>query len=142
MGLPPVSDELREAYRSTHFRVLEPTLFTLMIGEPSQNIASLYLDYKVSSAAFLTAWNPHSELTAQHVNERAQRQLEKKLNELSITVFPGVGEDVSGKWLGEQSALALGISLNVAKWVGKEFRQNAIVWIGADYIPELIFLGN
>ena len=140
MEFPVVSDELREAYLSTHFHVLGPCLFTLRIGEPSQKIASLYLDHKVSSAAFLTAWNPYSGLTGQRVNERAQRQLEKKLNKLSCNVLPGFGEDVSGKWPGEQSALALGISWDAATQVGKEFRQNAIVWIGANYIPELIFL--
>ena len=142
MEFPVVSDELREAYLSTHFHVFGPSLFTLRIGEPSQKIASLYLDHKISSAAFLTAWNPHSELTSLRVNERAQRLLEKKLYELSITVFHGFGEDASGKWPGEQSALALGISRDAAKQVGKEFRQNAIVWIGANYIPELIFLNG
>ena len=142
MEFPGVSDELREAYLSTHVHVFGPSLFTLRIGEPSQKIASLYLDHKISSAAFLTAWNPHSELTSLRVNERAQRLLEKKLYELSITVFPGFGEDASGKWPGEQSALALGISRDAAKQVGKEFRQNAIVWIGANYIPELIFLNG
>ena len=135
-----VTDELREAYLATNFNVLGPILFTLKIGEPSENIAKLYLNYNALSAAFLTAWNPHSELTSQRENERAQLQLEQKLNDLSITVFPGVGEDPSGNWPGEQSALALGISKDEAERLGREFQQNAIVWIGADSIPKLIFL--
>jgi hypothetical protein len=41
---------------------------------------------------------------------------------------------------GETSVLALGISRDTAARLGKEFRQNAIVWIGTDRIPDLIFL--
>jgi hypothetical protein len=39
-----VVDELRKAYLSTYFYVLEPAQFTLKIGELSQNLASLYRD--------------------------------------------------------------------------------------------------
>lgn len=135
-----VNDELREAYRATLFNVLEPTPFTLKIGEQSQALAHLYRDYNVSAAAFLTAWNPYSESIARYKNESAQRQLLRKLGEIAAAVFPGIGEDASGQWPGEPSALALGISREAALRLGGEFRQNAIVWIDADCIPELVFL--
>jgi hypothetical protein len=132
--------ELQEAYRSTCFNVFEPAWFTFKIGEPSRYLANLYREHNVSTAAFLTAWNPFSEPTPQQDNDRAQHQLEQLLHVLAITVLPGVGEDASGQWPGEPSVLALGISREAAISLGTEFRQNAIVLIGADRIPELAFL--
>jgi len=135
-----VADELREAYRSTQFKVLEPARFTLRIGEPSRDLANLYREHDVSTAALLTAWNPFSEPTPQQENDRAQRKLERQLHMLAVAVVRGVGEDATGQWPGEPSVLALGISREAAISSGNEFRQNAIVWIGADRIPELVFL--
>jgi len=135
-----VADELREAYRTTLFNVLEPTPFTLRIGEQSQDLAHLYRHYNACVAAFLTAWNPFSDPASQQENDRAQRQLERQLHMLAVTVLPGIGEDASGQWPGEPSVLALGISRETAKSLGNEYRQNAIVWIGTDCIPELVFL--
>ena len=135
-----VADELREAYRSAHFNVLEPSPFTLRIGEASQELAGLYRDYNISTAAFLTAWNPYSETTAQHANEFAQNQLQLKLDKFAAAVLSAIGEDASGRWPGEPSVLALGISREQAIRLGNDFRQNALVWIDADYVPELVFL--
>jgi hypothetical protein len=138
--IPVVAFELIEAYRSTHFNVLGPRPFTLKVGEFSRDLKELYKEHGVSSAAFLTAWNPYSELTAQSENEAAQQRLEKILEQRSFEICRGVGIDVSGGWLGEPSVLVLGISQEDAAWLGNEFRQNAIVWIGSDSIPDLIFL--
>ena len=55
-------------------------------------------------------------------------------------VLPGIGVAPPGHWPGEPSVLALGISRDTAARLGNEYRQNAIVWIGADRIPVLIFL--
>ena len=135
-----VSEELREAYRSTHFNVLEPKPFTLRIGESSPDLLELYHVHDVSSAAFLTAWNPFSVETARHDNEAAQKRLLERLEEMQTVVFSGIGEDASGQWPGEPSILALGISRDQAMQLGNEFQQNAIVWIGADCVPGLVFL--
>ena len=138
--LSSVTNELREAYRSTHFNVLEPKQFTLRIDVFSHELAVLYREHDVSTAAFLTAWNPYSETTAQPENERAQKHLLVSLGEIGATVLAGIGEDASGQWPGEPSALALGISRDQAVLLGNEFKQNAIVWAGDNCIPELVFL--
>jgi len=103
-------------------------------------MADLYRAHGVCSAAFLTAWNPCGERTAPDVNEEAQRRLERRLDDFAVAVMPGIGEDDSGKWIGEPSFLALGISPEEAERFGKEFRQNAIVWIGRDRVPALVCL--
>ena len=135
-----VNEELREAYRATNYNVLGPPPFTLRIGVESPDIANLYRDYNVSTAAFLTACNPFSSPTLEHENKLKQQQLEERLHELSVSFLQGMGEDPSGGWAGESSLLALGISREAATRLGNDFRQNAIVWISADRFPELIFL--
>lgn len=137
----PISMDLREAYFSTHFKVFEPVQFILKIDTPSKELDGLYQDYGVSTAAFLTAWNPHSKPTALHDNERAQRHLRRKIEEVSVAIFSGVGEDPTGQWPGEPSFLALGVSREESIRLGNEFRQNALVWIGVNAVPELVYLG-
>ena len=135
-----VNEQLREAYGATNYNVLGTTSFTLRIGVESADIANLYRDYDVSTAAFLTACNPFSAPTPKNENKLKQQKLEERLRELSVSFLQGMGEDPSGEWAGEPSVLALGISREAATRLGNDFRQNAIVWIDADRIPELIFL--
>ena len=135
-----VNEELREAYRATNYNVLGPPPFTLRIGVESPDIANLYRDYNVSTAAFLTGCNPFSAPTPEHENKLKQQQLVERLHKLSISFLQGMGEDPLGEWAGEPSVLALGILREAATRLGNDFRQNAIVWISADRFPELIFL--
>ena len=74
-----VADQLIKAYRSTHFRILEPVAFVLRIGEFSKVLAQLYEEKNISSAAFLTAWNPLSRATEENVNEKADQKLRDTL---------------------------------------------------------------
>lgn len=58
----------------------------------------------------------------------------------SYPVYPGEGKHPSGDWDGEASVLVLGIDLDDAKAAGNKWEQNAIVWSGADGVPQLILL--
>ena len=91
-----VNEELREGYRATNYNVLGPPPFTLRIGVESADIANLYRDYNVSTAAFLTACNPFSSPTLEHGNMLKQQQLEERLHELSVSFLEGMGEDPLG----------------------------------------------
>lgn len=135
-----INEELLKAYRTTHFNVIGPPRFTLQIGDPSRQLSELYRAHKVATAAFLTAWNPHSKEMPQAENDRAQAQLETDVNSLAAAVLPGLGQDPYCEWPGEPSVLALGLSRDVAKSLGAQYRQNAIVWIGGNLVPELVLL--
>lgn len=135
-----ISTALIDAYNGTGFTVLEPNEFTLKIGEQSPEILRVFEEHGCRNAAFLTAWNPYSEPTSDRENEAAQQRLESGLAQNSYVLFQGIGKDPSGKWPGEPSVLVLGISREEASRRGNEFRQNAIVWIGSDGIPELVTL--
>jgi len=135
-----IDQRLREAYLSTHYNVMEAVPFTLKIGESSQELKSLYRAYNVKSAAFITAWNPMSEVTPVRENEINQHHLRERLDLVSSAVLPGMGVGITGNWPGEPSFLSLGVSKRITKEVGNEFSQNAVVWMGENCIPELVFL--
>jgi hypothetical protein len=135
-----IPKELIDAYRATHFCVLEPVSFVLRIGEFSQALEDLYRDKRVSSAAFLTAWNPYSNETEAVDNEDANDALKRALKDEQIIFYEGIGEDPTGEWSGEPSVFALDLSREKAISIGRAFNQNSIVWIGGNAVPELVLL--
>lgn len=135
-----ISAELIQAYRETEFRVAAPEPFTLSVGQASQALQSLYKLHKSDSAAYVTAWNPYSEETGPEQNNAAQARLEAELKLRALAYIPGVGQHPSQQWPGEPSVLVLGLSLEAAKVLGKDYGQNAIVWCGPDAVPELTLL--
>jgi hypothetical protein len=135
-----ISAELIQAYRETEFRVAAPEPFTLSVGQASQALQSLYKLHKSDSAAYVTAWNPYSQETTADENDAAQARLEDELKRRSLGYVPGIGQHPSQQWPGEPSVLVLGLSLEAAKVLGKDYGQNAIVWCGPGAVPELILL--
>ena len=135
-----IPSDLVDAYRSTDFRVLEPSHFTLRIGNHSAELTELYIKMGVSSAGYLTAWNPYSLETSAEDNAAAQQYL---INSLSLEGYPtlkALGVDPSDKWPGEESILVPGLDLKRTKSLGIKFGQNAIVWADSDAVPQLILL--
>lgn len=134
--LPPA---LIQAYRETDYRVLAEPPFVLTVGIASPDLIRLYQAHKVACAAFITAFNPFSqELTADD-NRRRQAELAKELTRRSLGFVDGVGQHPSGNWR-EASFLVFGLALEAAKSLGQSLEQNAIIWCGADCVPDLILL--
>lgn len=140
INLSIIPDQLIDVYRKTQYRILEPVNFILKIEEFSQELNQLFADRRVSSAAFITAWNPLSILTAVAENEEADQKLRQTLKDENIYFFDGIAEDPAGSWPNEPSLLALGLTLNKAIIIGKKYSQNAIVWIERDAFPQLRLL--
>ena len=129
-----------QAYLETEHTVQVQPPFALHIGELSTQLASLHLEHGVSCNAFITAWNPHSEFTDVQSNARHQQALLQQIQELSLQALTGIGQHPSNQWPGEESYLVLGLDLQYAKEIRNQFRQNAIVWAGADAVPARILL--
>lgn len=128
-----------QAYRETHFCVEGDTPMTLIVGKRSEALAELHEAAGVESSAFITAWNPYSRKCDDETNAKLQKKLTKELTALGLRFLPGVGRHPSGDWA-EPSFLVHGISLEAAKELGNRYEQNAIVWCGADAVPELVLL--
>lgn len=135
-----IPSDLIEAYRATHFKVLEPRPITLRVDHHSAELAELFKEMGVSCAGYLTAWNPYSAATSAADNEAAQLSLIRSLSLEGYPTLKALGVDPAGKWPGEESVFVPGLDLERAKSLGDEFGQNAIVWAGPDAVPQLVLL--
>ncbi len=141
--MPPesaIDPDLVDAYKATDFRVHAQPPFVLKVDVASPQLAGLYGQHGTTCAAFLTAYNPYSEVVGDAENIAFQDQLTRELTSLGLTFIPGIGQDSQGQWPGEPSFLILGLQLAEAKALGVQYRQNALVWCGEDAVPKLVLL--
>ncbi|WP_244138807.1 DUF3293 domain-containing protein [Burkholderia sp. BCC1640] len=128
-----------QAYRETHYCVDGETPMTLLVGQQNDALTALHEAAGVESSAFVTAWNPYSRKCDDETNANRQKALADELTARSLRFLPGVGRHPSSEWA-EPSFLVLGISLEEAKAIGMQHEQNAIIWSGANAVPELVLL--
>jgi hypothetical protein len=131
---------LIEAYSATEYKVNLDPPFALSVGIASPGLKDLYSARRADSAAFITAYNPFSHQLSEQENALRQESLKAELIKRGLHFIPGVGEHPSGDWPGEPSFLVLGIALEAAKSLGRQFEQNAIVWCDSDAVPNLVLL--
>jgi Protein of unknown function (DUF3293) len=112
----------------------------LTIGKHSERLAALFTANGVNCGAFITAYNPRGTVQSNAANDQKHTQLAAKLDELELQAIEGSGSEQGTDWPSEKSYFALGLTLETAKTIGIHFDQDAIVWIGADAIPQLILL--
>jgi hypothetical protein len=133
-------DKLR-AYRATQYCIgAGDDAVVLRIGERSSSAATLFAASGVNCGAFITAYNPRGTLQPEAANAAAHARLLERLLGLGITTIEGAGGEPGSDWTPERSVMALGLDLDAARAVGCEFDQDAIVWLGADAIPQLVLL--
>lgn len=128
------------AYRETEYRVQWDPPLVLLVGTRNPGLRSLHERHGVASSAFITAFNPYSRELDAAENASRQARLAAELSRRSLAHIPGLGQHPSNGWPGEPSFLVLGLDLEAAKAVGIRWEQNAIVWTGADGVPELLIL--
>ena len=136
-----ISQELVAAYMATDYRVRSDSgPFMLRIGQRSAEIAVLFERTGLKNAAFITAENPFSVSVSAEVNHASHMRLCEDLVQLSLQFFEGEGQGEDETWPAEKSVLILGIERKDAGSLGTKYSQNAIVWIGAEAVPELVLL--
>jgi Protein of unknown function (DUF3293) len=136
-----VSPDLIQAYKDAYYCVfMKEKRFDLRIGEKSEFLQSLCMESGSKSALFITAYNPEGIAHPSDENIKFQRELGDIAANIADLIFEGEGGDPSGIWPPEQSYLIIGVDRSTSIELGKRFRQNAILWIGSDYIPELVML--
>jgi len=129
-----------QAYAETHYRVFGDEPFTLCVGEASARLAVEHHRHDVTSSAYVTACNPFSRMLSADDNAERHAALAVDLEHRGLAAVEGIGEHPSNRWLGEPSFLVFGLDLAAAKVLGSHLEQNAIVWSGADAVPQLILL--
>lgn len=114
--------------------------FTMRVGQVSCGLIIVHQQYSVECSAFLTAWNPYSHSVDNSINMKKQLALTKELTQRNLQFIDGVGQHPNNDWLGEESCLILGLTLEASKTLGARLEQSGIVWSGINAIPQLILL--
>lgn len=126
-----------DAYLNTRYLVKDMGI-EIRIGYPEKSLDRLLKETETKAWAYITAWNPGSELLTEEENEKRHQELIKALQEYQCYEGQGVGIDTD--WPPEKSLLVLGIEENKAIELGKAFCQNAIVTGTLDTLPRLRIL--
>lgn len=133
-----IDSELWKAYEETDFIVHTKPEFALNIGQFSEQLKQLLISHKVTSAAFVTAYNPFSQKLSEDENSESQARLVDEIQSRGLSLFQGLGQHPNLQWQGEPSVLILGIALEAAKKLARTYEQNAFVWCDETCIPQLI----
>ena len=149
------SSPSRRAVEAIEPKASEPELGSVMAHAPTLSMVSRSGTHRsfwaivplevmaaeaASCAAFVTAFNPFSEPLGDEENEALLGSLRGSLTGAGWTLFEGQGRHPSGEWAPESSLLILGMERGEAAELGARWRQNAVVWVGAGAVPELVLL--
>jgi hypothetical protein len=129
-----------QAYRETHYKVLEGLPTTLRVDAVCPELLLLHARYRAHCSAFITACNPLGERVATPLNALRQEALRTELARRKLEAIRGIGQHPTNQWPAEPSFLVLGIARRAARALGHQFEQNAIIWAGPDAVPELVLL--
>jgi hypothetical protein len=133
-----ISPSLIRAYRESKFIIEVANPITLLIGQSNVRLRALLKEQQSTTAAFLTAYNPHSKVRNEQENINAQNALLQDIKNLGLMSFNGFGQDIAEQWPKEISVLILNINESQAEELADKYSQNAFVWIGSeDAFPTL-----
>jgi Protein of unknown function (DUF3293) len=128
------------AYRQTEYRVFGAMPAVLRVGVRCPELALLHAAHDTQCSAFITACNPLGARLADAVNQQRQEALAAQLSRQGLVAIAGIGQHPVNSWPGEPSYLVPAVTRTAAQQLGQQFEQNAIIWAGADAVPELILL--
>ena len=125
-----ISPALIKAYREAVYVVdIGDQEIALQVNKASSQLANLMVDWEVTTAAFLTAFNPYSQVLDPEENAARQKRMWADALPMCPKIFPGIGRDKEDQWPHELSMLALGIHLEDAQTLADRYEQNAFIWI-------------
>lgn len=116
--------ELIQAFETARYHVKDPEM-EIKINEINPELDSLLSRHNARSWAFITPYNPGSEIISDEENKRRLETL--RIDVEGLTTFEGTGGGQSGEWPLERSLLILKIGKSKAWRLGKAYGQDAIV---------------
>lgn len=128
---------LLKAYKDTDYIVSDDPPMVLHVGESNDDARILLASFGVSTAAFITAWNPRSEPLTEDENLDRQMALLSEIEQRRLNYLVGYGERKDWR---EYSYLVLGIEKQDASELAVQFDQLAYLWVDDTGIPELVTL--
>jgi len=138
-SLTTMEKTLADSYNATTFTVDTPIgRIDIRVGKRHPKIDRLMEDVSPAAWAYITAWNPHSELLSDNQNTVAQDEMRRVIRGRGFLYYEGYGIPDNPGWSPEQSVWIAGISRTEAESIGRQFGQNAIVVGVAGGIAELL----
>ena len=120
--------DLHTAYLQTTYWVeARPQPLALRIDEQSPRLDRMLGERGLSRWAFLTAWNPRSQLRPHWDNAGRDRQLLRVLGSLGWQWLHAVALGDGDDWPAEPGVLVPGMGRTQARRLGRRFRQHAVV---------------
>ena len=132
-----ISKELLFGYEATCYSIVNPKI-DIYLKKENTELNFLLKTNKFNSWCFITAWNPFSKALSLEQNKELNLLLEADLD--GYIIFPGEGKDTIGDWPPEISFFVGNITREQAIFLGKKYKQNAIVFGAVAELPELIVL--
>ena len=131
--------EFRDIYQNAKYVVLSSPSIEFSIGQETIPLDQLLTKYQQSTACFITACNPWGKDLGKDMNHTKMAELEKDLIKAELPYLHSYGGNSEGTWK-EESFLIIGIDKQVASQLGRQYEQNAIIWVVKEQVPELIWL--
>lgn len=130
-------NDLLTSYYKTDYIIYDPKII-IKINEKNKELNKLLKKNNVSEWAYITAYNPMSQISSEARNESANKKLLIDIQEYKVFKGEGVGQD--NTWKPEKSFLVLGVNKNKAIEIGKKYLQKAIIFGVINQSAELIIL--
>jgi hypothetical protein len=135
--------DLFKAYAETSFVIDAPGgEIHLRIGQHNPRADALLKTYRVTEAAFITAWNPGPVRLSNEENDQRQHSLERQIQSAGFQFLRGRGIGTDPSWTPEESAFVPGIPRSLAVALSSQFGQLAIVWHEAGEASVLLSVSN
>jgi hypothetical protein len=135
------SKPFANAYLATDYVVrIDGRDLVIRPNEYSPAVDKVLSRFKVRGAAFITAFNPYSKLCGIQVNRAAHAQLLAEVRRRRRRFVEGHGQGHDKSWPAEKSILVLGVTRVTAAALGRQFRQNAIIFVTLHRPAELVLL--
>jgi len=123
-------NQLLQAYKNALYVARLPhAVVELRVGETCPLLIEWLAGQGLHTAAFLTAFNPRSEICSLQENETAHARLLADIASMGLVMCDGYGAGEGGDWPREISVLVLGISREQAQRLAEKFAQNAFLFV-------------
>ncbi len=131
--------EFKDIYQNAKYVVLSSPSIEFGIEQRSMPLDELLNKYQQSTACFITACNPWGKEQGEDLNHTKMADLEKDLIKAELPYLHSYGGNSEGTWK-EESFFVIGIDKQNAIQLGRQYKQNAFIWIVKEQVPELIWL--
>lgn len=121
-----IDKSLLQAYQRADYVV--PEIGEILHIGKSHPVLDAFLAQHLSEQwAFISAFNPYSNVKDELWNKARQQELKKLLLKEGYAFLEAYGRDPEGEWPPEDNFLVMDISAERAVAIGKAFEQNAIL---------------